>query len=133
MVLFRAKYWRFVTGYAGLGTRAGRSLQRQFDEAVACLRAVHGTLVTTLAITAAPQPPAAAGITSNSDMPVSSAAKAGAAHVSAAAQRGERSAALSFASGTELCSAVAIKLAEWEAVVVSHQSASRVLKWSAPS
>jgi hypothetical protein len=34
---------------AGLGSKAGRSLQRQFDEAIACLRALHSELALTQA------------------------------------------------------------------------------------
>ena len=34
---------------AGLGSKAGRSLQRQFDEAIACLRALHSELTLTQA------------------------------------------------------------------------------------
>lgn len=92
----------------GLGSRAGRSLQTQFDQAVACLRAVHSQLVVVETALAATQADGDVGVVMD----------------------GPQTARDSCSSGTPLSQAVAGKLAEWEALVVSHQSASRILQWS---
>lgn len=90
---------------AGLGTRAGRSLQTQFDQAVACLRAVHSQLVIAEAALAGGD-----GITNPTSM--------------------EKP--CEQPSMIPLSEAVVGKLEEWESLVASHQSASRVLQWSVP-
>jgi len=114
---------------AGLGSRAGRSLQRQFDEAIACLRAVHSALITVLADAPAPQPLVEPGnILGDAEALSADAAAVGTGFVCH-----KPSTAPDIAGPSELAQAVAGKLAEWEAVVSSHQSASRVLKWSAAS
>lgn len=94
----------------GLGSRAGRSLQTQFDQAVACLRAVHSQLVVVETALAATR--ADGDVCLVMDAPQVTRA--------------------SCCSGTPLSQAVADKLAEWEALVASHQSASRILQWSVP-
>ena len=114
--------------FAGLGTRAGRSLQRQFDEMVACLRAVHGALLTTIADLAAEQPHAVSDVSTSSGHNFYAVEAVGAP--STVRRQGDHNTVSTPAS--ELARAVATKLDEWEAVASSHQSASRILKWSAP-
>lgn len=96
---------------AGLGSRAGRSLQTQFDQAVACLRAVHSQLVVVESALAATQ----ADVDSDQ-----------------AAGTVEAMQQCLAPSASPLSEAVAGKLVEWESLVASHQSASRILQWSVP-
>lgn len=117
-----------VWTFAGLGSRAGRSLQRQFDEAVACLRAVHEALLITIADLAAEQPHAVSDVSTSSGHNLCAVEAVGTP--STVRRQGNSNTISTPAS--ELARAVASKLSEWEAVVSSHQSASRILKWSAP-
>lgn len=94
---------------AGLGSRAGRSLQTQFDQVVACLRAVHSQLIVVETALAATEGDGVGDAMDAAQLPQGS-----------------------HSPATPLSQAVAGKLAEWETLVASHQSASRILQWSVP-
>lgn len=154
-------------------------MQRQFDEAVACLRALHAELTATQAAAAAAAaaagdasldpaaaltavsralrrgaletsshvtavaaaaaapgsqgaaPTAAAAAAEGADVGAPGAAAVADAVPGGGAPAAEECAWGGLAAGRRLAAAVAAQLEQWEAVVGSHQSASRVLRWTA--
>ena len=134
---------------AGLGSAAGRSIQCQFDDAIACLQLTLAELGTAHDIivngawgsnaglhkgAAAPEGALAGGDSSSGGsgrVPQQAAPACSAGGDEP--QAGSPSQAAWLQQSQTTAAAVAEKLAEWRLVVASHQSASRVLRWSSPA
>lgn len=101
--------------HAGLGTVAARSLQAEFDDAVAVLKLATDALATSRQQLAA----------------VAAAAEGeGPAEAALAAVRGALAGCASADPSGDLLVALQARLAEWQQRVVSYQDPSRLLRWT---
>lgn len=103
----------------GLGSVAARSLQTEFDGAVACLRAALETLVDTQTREARIK-----------DLLEDNAAASDAEKVALVKKALEEESSAGGEAVSGLVSALQRRLQDWDQIVRSHQEASRVLKWS---
>lgn len=110
---------------AGLGTAAARSLQAEFDDAVAALQ------LATEALSASRQQLAAVAAAAAGEGPAEEVLAAVHQALAAASSTGSGS----IGSGTQhdLLPALQARLAEWQQLVVSHQDPSRLLRWAGGS
>jgi PIN domain len=99
---------------AALGKVAARSLQMEFDGAVACLRAaVEHLSLAQRRETALREQAAVPGLKNT-----------------ACLEKGNAESAAEFEASRELVEALEKRLKEWDGLIRSHQVASRVLQWS---
>ena len=106
---------RISLSHAGLGAVAARSLQAEFDDAVAALQLATDALATSRQQLAA----------------VAAAAEGeGPAEVALAAVRQALAGGATGGPSGDLLAALQARLAEWQQRVVSHQDPSRLLRWA---
>lgn len=117
---------------AGLGAVAARSLQAEFDDAVAALQLATDALVVGRQQLAAVA--AAAAASEHSAEEALDAVRQALGGVTSSSARSSASGSSSGGSTVdELLPALRARLAEWQQRVVSHQDPSRLLRWASGS